>query len=79
MLKRPGRGADHPPPSSAEVENEESYTSTLPLGLRVCYRANFTLLLFNSKRTNYNARFSMCQYVGLRSLTFIFCLLFLPF
>jgi hypothetical protein len=21
-VKRPGRGADHPPPSSAEVENE---------------------------------------------------------
>jgi hypothetical protein len=31
-VKRPGRGADHPPPSSAEVENEWSYTSTPPLG-----------------------------------------------
>jgi hypothetical protein len=27
-VKRPGRGADHPPPFSAEVENEKSYTST---------------------------------------------------
>jgi hypothetical protein len=35
-VKRLGRGADHPPPSSAEVEKEESYTSTPPLGLRVC-------------------------------------------
>jgi hypothetical protein len=29
-IKRPGRGADHPPHPSAEVENEESYTSTPP-------------------------------------------------
>jgi hypothetical protein len=33
-VKRPGRGACHPPPSSAEVKNEWSYTSTPPLGLR---------------------------------------------
>jgi hypothetical protein len=31
-VKRPGCGADHPPPSSAEVEKEYSYTSTHPLG-----------------------------------------------
>jgi hypothetical protein len=31
-VKRPGRGADHPPPSSAEVKKEYSYTSTQPLG-----------------------------------------------
>jgi hypothetical protein len=31
-VKRPGRGADHPPPPSAEVENEKNYTSTPPLG-----------------------------------------------
>jgi hypothetical protein len=31
-VKRPGRGADHPQPSSAEVENEKSYTSTPPVG-----------------------------------------------
>jgi hypothetical protein len=36
-VKQPGRGADHPPPSSAEVKKEYSYTSTPPLGLRVCY------------------------------------------
>jgi hypothetical protein len=33
-VKRPGRGADHPPPTSTEVKNEYSYTSTPPLGLR---------------------------------------------
>jgi hypothetical protein len=31
-VKRPGRVADHPPPPSAEVENEWSYTSIPPLG-----------------------------------------------
>jgi hypothetical protein len=31
-VKRPGRGAGHPPPSSAEVKKEYSYTSTHPLG-----------------------------------------------
>jgi hypothetical protein len=30
-VKWPGRGADHPPPSSAEFENEYTYTSTPPL------------------------------------------------
>jgi len=32
-VKRLGRGADHPPPSSAEVK-EYSYTATPPLALR---------------------------------------------
>jgi hypothetical protein len=40
-VKRPGRGADHPPPSSAEVKRESSYTST-PQGHRVCYGVPFT-------------------------------------
>jgi hypothetical protein len=31
-VKRPGRGADNPPPPSAEVENEYSYTSAFPVG-----------------------------------------------
>jgi hypothetical protein len=30
--RRPRRGADHPTPPSAEIENEESYSSTPPLG-----------------------------------------------
>jgi len=29
-VKRPGREADNSPPSSAEVKNAWSYTSTLP-------------------------------------------------
>jgi hypothetical protein len=31
-VMRPGRGADHPPPSSTDVTNEWSYTSTQPTG-----------------------------------------------
>jgi hypothetical protein len=50
-VKRPGRGADHPPPSSAEVTNEYSYTSTPPLGLRACYRAKFILPLHVSRNS----------------------------
>jgi hypothetical protein len=33
-VKRPGRSADHPLPSTAEVTNEYSYTSTPPPDLR---------------------------------------------
>jgi hypothetical protein len=29
-VKRPGRGSDHPPPPSAEAENENSYTLYSP-------------------------------------------------
>jgi hypothetical protein len=32
-VKRPGREADHSPPSSAEVKNAWSYTSTPPIRL----------------------------------------------
>jgi hypothetical protein len=32
-VKRPGREADHSPPSSAEVKNAWSNTSTLPIRL----------------------------------------------
>jgi hypothetical protein len=32
-VKRPGREADHSPPSSAEVKNAWSYTSTPPIHL----------------------------------------------
>jgi hypothetical protein len=31
-VKQPGRSADHPPPSSAEVKKGQSYTSIHPLG-----------------------------------------------
>jgi hypothetical protein len=42
-VKRPRRGADQPPPSSAEVRKEFSYTSTPPLSLRACYGVPLTL------------------------------------
>ena len=43
---RPGRAADHSPPSSAEVMEEQSYTSTHPLGHTRPVTENFTFYLF---------------------------------
>jgi hypothetical protein len=36
-VKRPGNEADHSPPSSAEVKNAWSYTSTLPYVFMALY------------------------------------------
>jgi len=45
-VKRPGREGDHSPPSSAEIKNAWSYTSTPPYVFMVWYlvkhRDNFT-------------------------------------
>jgi hypothetical protein len=44
-VKRPGRGVDHPPPSSAEVKERVGLISLLPLSAFVaCYRVNLTPL-----------------------------------
>ena len=45
-VKQTGRGADHPSPSSAEVKNERSYTSTSLCAPEVCYRETIRLNLF---------------------------------
>jgi hypothetical protein len=48
-VKRPGSEADHSPPSSAEVKNEWSYTSTPPIrlhGVVLCYSTGSTLPYF---------------------------------
>jgi hypothetical protein len=44
-VKRPGREANHSPPSSAEVKNEWSCVYTLPVYLNGVGRDNFTLLV----------------------------------
>jgi hypothetical protein len=49
-LKRPGREADHSPPSSAKFRNSWSYTSTLPIQwrgaqLKAGYFVKYTLYL----------------------------------
>jgi hypothetical protein len=69
-VKRPGRGADHPPPSSAEVENEWSYTSTPPLGHEACYRVNFTFLHTSSHNTvnNFHCHPLVHLYKNLRQI-----------
>jgi hypothetical protein len=41
-VKRPKRGVNHPPYLTLMLKKEYSYTSTPPLGLRACYRVNFT-------------------------------------
>jgi hypothetical protein len=44
-IKRPGRGVDHPPPSSAEVkERVELYLYSPLWDFMACSRVNFTLL-----------------------------------
>jgi hypothetical protein len=51
-VKRPGREADHSPPSSVEVKNAWSYTSTpqyiFMAWCLVKHRDNFTFLCFTS-------------------------------
>jgi hypothetical protein len=52
-VKRPGRKADHSPPSSAEVEKAWSYTFTLPqyVFMEWClvkHRENFILISYIS-------------------------------
>jgi len=36
-VKRPGRGVDHPPQSSAEVKEIVEFVSTPPLGFRALF------------------------------------------
>jgi hypothetical protein len=44
-IQRPGREADHSPPSSAEVRNEWSYTSNPPIYLHGMVRINLTIYI----------------------------------
>jgi hypothetical protein len=45
-VKRPGRGVDHPPLSSAEVKESVDYTPTAPMCLR-CRRMTFIFTFIN--------------------------------
>jgi hypothetical protein len=47
-VKRPGRGADHPPPSNTEVKKEKSYTST-PLWVFGSVTGYLYLLPYNKR------------------------------
>ena len=47
-VKRMGRDVNPSPPSSAEVKNEWSYTSTAPTGLHGVERSNFPFIFFVS-------------------------------
>ena len=63
---RPGRGVDHPPPSSAEVKERVQYTSTPRLGLFVaCSRVKCT---FTFKRDEVTGHWRRLHNEGLRYL-----------
>jgi hypothetical protein len=63
-VKRPGREADHSPPSSAEVKERVGYTSTPPIALiawcSVKHRDNFTFTL-NMYVYMHNNKCSICK------------------
>jgi hypothetical protein len=44
-VKRPGRGVDHPPPSSAEVKGGVELYMFLLWAFVVCYRVTFTFTI----------------------------------
>jgi hypothetical protein len=59
-VKRAGREADHPPPTSAEVNKTWVYTSTPPYVFVACaklvkHRDNFTVIVFHC-----NTKYILC-------------------
>jgi hypothetical protein len=70
-VKRPGRGSDHPPPSSAEVKKEESYTST-PLwafGYVTGYLYLYLYSMFTEFSILYIFGIQLCSHFSLLMLT----------
>ena len=69
-VERPGRDVDHPPPSSAEVKNEWSYTSSLQIYLNGVDRDNLYLQVtygppghaFLPIRSPYKITYHSCGY-----------------
>ena len=64
-IKRPRHGVDHSPPSSAEVEDDWSYTFTTPLCLHGILRGDLYLYLYryseNIDRRIFTFLFSLIQ------------------
>jgi hypothetical protein len=58
-VKRPGRGVDHPPPSSAEVEGRVRLYIYSLWAFVACYRVNFTITFYLSA-----VGITTVQYVG---------------
>jgi hypothetical protein len=64
-LKRPGRGVDHPPPSSVEVEGKVELYICCPLWASVaCSRVNFgpTQLISYHPLTNWDKLLCVMDY-----------------
>jgi hypothetical protein len=57
-VKRPGLEDDHLTLRDAEVKNEWSYTSIVPIRLQDLCRKKFTLLLVRL----YNSKYNRCQH-----------------
>ena len=63
-IKLPGRGVDHPPPSSAEVqERVELYFSSCLWAFMLCSGVNFTFT-FTSVHPNVRSEWSVECYIG---------------
>jgi hypothetical protein len=58
-IKRPRRDVDHAPPSSTEVKNEWSYTSTPPTCLHDAHRGTFTVTCTIPKPNRYYCRYTV--------------------
>jgi hypothetical protein len=51
-VKQPGRGVDHPPPSSAKVKERVQLYLYFLQAFMACYRVNFTVPIGMTKLTN---------------------------
>jgi hypothetical protein len=71
QVKRPGREADHSPPSSAEIENAWSYTSTpqyvFMARCLVKHRDNFTFTLSEKQKKRFVHLSNPTQFSGSHS------------
>jgi hypothetical protein len=74
-VKGPERGADHPPPSSAEVENSRAIHLLPSRSLVACYSVNFTLyciqkLIFSQTYPNFRHSIVFGRYPGFARLPY---------
>jgi len=60
VVKRPGRGVKSPPPSGTDVKERAELCLYSPLRLRGLLKANFTVVMYRSERTE-------CEYVIARA------------
>ena len=69
VVKRPGCGVKHPPPSSAEVKDSRAATSTTPMCL------HGELYLFNVGEFNYHLKLTSCEEVYFECVPIFDCII----